>query len=199
MPRTNEKIVPIAQMDFHAIIDAVYPVSKAAEEKLRLHTEEVTLNKHTILLKAGKVASRIYFIKKGVVRAFSDHDDGEITFWFGEEGETILPMRSYVENEKAYENIELLEDCILYGIDISNLRQLFNEHIDIANWGRTLAEKELLKLESRMISRELLSARQRYDTLLQSQPSLLQRVPLKYIASYLGITPVSLSRIRGLK
>ena len=70
--------------------------------------------------------------------------------------------------------------------------------IHIANWGRKLAEKELLKIESRIISSEMMSAKERYDELIKNSPSLIQRVPLKHIASYLGITQVSLSRIRKL-
>lgn len=186
-------------MDFHQIIDNVYPLPDVAREKLAAEIDEIKLEKNTTLLRADKVETHIYFIKQGVVRAFSRYEEKEITFWFGEEGETILSMRSYVENKKGYENVELLEDCVLYQINIGSLKKLFREHIDIANWGRKLAEKELLKIESRMISRELLSAKQRYDALMDAQPSLLQRVPLKYIASYLGITPVSLSRIRGIK
>lgn len=157
----------------------------------------LSLPKQTILLKANRVEQAVYFIKKGIVRAYSEHGSGEITFWFGEEGETVLSMKSYVEQQASYEHIELLEDCELYKIHNSELTKLYHEDIEIANWGRKFAEKELLKIERRMISRELLSAKQRYEQLLELQSTLLQRVPLKYIASYLGITQVSLSRIRG--
>src|SRR5690606_25504806 len=107
--------------------------------------------------------------------------------------------KSYVERSKGYENVELLEDCELYELKIDHLNSLYNQDIHIANWGRRLAEKELLKIESRIVSTELLSAKERYDRLMSNSPSLIQRVPLKYIASYLGITPVSLSRIRKEK
>lgn len=147
-------------------------------------------------MKAERAEKNIYFIKKGVVRAFSPQDGQEITFWFGEEGETVLSMRSYVENKKGYENIELLEDCRLYKLKTEDLNRLYNQDIYIANWGRKLAEKELLKIESRILSSQLLSAKERYERLMRDSPSLLQRVPLKYIASYLGMTQVSLSRIR---
>lgn len=147
-------------------------------------------------MRADKVETSIFFIKKGIVRAYAIPDDNEITFWFGEEGQPILSMKSYVENQKGYENIELLEDCELYELKVEDLNNLYNQDIHIANWGRRLAEKELLKLESRIISSELRSATDRYDELITNSPSLIQRVPLKHIASYLGITPVSLSRIR---
>ncbi len=186
-------------MNIDQIINNIAPLGQHAKAKLTAEVTLVSFPKSTILLKAEKVEQDVYFIKKGVVRAFSEFEEGEITFWFGEEGETVLSMRSYIEQQKSYENIELLEDCDLYKIRIDTLKKLYQEDIEIANWGRILAEKELLKIEGRMISRELLSAKQRYDKLMEQQSSLLQRVPLKYIASYLGITQVSLSRIRSIK
>ncbi|MFZ4861435.1 Crp/Fnr family transcriptional regulator [Sphingobacterium sp. Mn56C] len=183
-------------MTLESIINKIYNIPLSSRSLLAEHIEEMSLTKGKILLKANKVEHAIYLIKSGIVRAYSDHEDGEITFWFGEEGEAILSMKSYVQNARSYENIELLEDCVLYKISIHTLTQFYEKDIHIANWGRKLAENELLKVEERLISRELLSAKQRYDKLLEQQPSLLKRVPLKHIASYLGITPVSLSRIR---
>lgn len=106
-------------------------------------------------------------------------------------------MKSYVENERGYEDIELLEDCELYELKTEKLQKLFEEDLYIANWGRKFAEKELIKTEERLISRQVKSATIRYQELLSNSPSLIQRVQLGYIASYLGITQVSLSRIRA--
>lgn len=178
------------------IITEIFPISKDAQNHLMNLMEEKHFEKGTLLMKANRLEKHIYLVKKGIVRAYSDHEDGEITFWFGEEGSAVLSMKSYVENKKSYENIELLEAGTLYEISIEKLQLLFEQNIEVANWGRKLAERELLKLETRMISRELLSARLRYEEILIHCPSLIKRVSLKYIASYLGITPVSLSRIR---
>ena len=178
------------------IITEIFPISKDAQNHLMNLMEEKHFEKGTLLMKANRLEKHIYLVKKGIVRAYSDHEDGEITFWFGEEGSAVLSMKSYVENKKSYENIELLEAGILYEISIEKLQLLFEQNIEVANWGRKLAERELLKLETRMISRELLSARLRYEEILIHCPSLIKRVSLIYIASYLGITPVSLSRIR---
>lgn len=178
------------------IITHIFPISEEAQSKLMDLMEKKHFEKGTLLMKADRLEKYIYLVEKGIVRAYSDHEEGEITFWFGEEGSTVLSMRSYVENKKSYENIELLEASVLYEISVKRLQLLFEQDIEVANWGRKLAERELLKLETRVISRELLSAKERYEELMRSQPSLIQRVSLKYIASYLGITPVSLSRIR---
>jgi len=186
-------------IDINQIIDDIYPIREEAKGKIRELVREIGLPKNTIIIEADKVEKYIYFIKNGVVRAYSEHEKGEITFWFGEEGEVLLSMKSYVDGERGYENIELLVNCSLYRIEIVKLKQLFREDIDVANWARKLAEKELLKIEHRVISRELLSAKQRYNDLIKNRPGLLKRVPLKHIASYLGITQVSLSRIRREK
>ncbi len=106
-------------------------------------------------------------------------------------------MRSYVENKPGYENIELLEACELYELKIDNLRKLYQQDIHIANWGRRLAEQELIKTEERLISRQVRAAGERYKDLMKQHPEFLQRIQLGYIASYLGITQVSLSRIRA--
>lgn len=184
-------------MSIDQIIDSVFPLPAAARRILRENVSEVSYPKGHILLKADKVETNIYFIKKGVVRAYADSDDHQITFWFGKEGDIIISMRSYVENQKGYENIELLEDCDLYELGISNLRALFERDIHIANWGRRFAEQELIKTEERFISRQVRAASERYRELLKNHPRLIQRVQLSHIASYLGITRVSLSRIRA--
>lgn len=139
----------------------------------------------------------MYFIKKGIVRAYAHQNDHEITFWFGREGETVISMNSYLNHEPGYEDIELLEDCELYALKTTDLHQLYEQDIHMANWGRKFAERELLRTEARLISRQFSTASERYRELLHTNPDLLQRVPLGHIASYLGITQVSLSRIRA--
>ena len=106
-------------------------------------------------------------------------------------------MKSFVNDEKGYETIELMEDSVLYMLERGQLYRLFEEDIHIANWGRKFAEKELLKTEERLIPLLFTTASERYRKLLRDNPELLLRLPLECLASYLGITPVSLSRIRA--
>ncbi|MBA5791987.1 Crp/Fnr family transcriptional regulator [Flavobacterium sp. xlx-214] len=186
-------------MTIDIILDQIYEMPITSKEQLKKHISEIHFTKNHLLMQANCVEQNIYFIKKGVVRAFAPFVEQDITFWFGEEAATILSMKSYVEGKKGYENIELIENCELYELNIEVLRKLFQEDIHIANWGRRLAEKELLKIESRLISAKMKSAKERYDELMEISPSLIQRVPLKHIASYLSITQVSLSRIRKIK
>lgn len=184
-------------MDINAILDAVYPLPASSRSKLEACAQEVSYPKGHILIRAEKIEPAIFFIKKGIVRAYTTFSENEITFWFGQEGDPVISMNSYIDNSKGYEDIELLEDTVLYQISSKQLQTFFNEDLYIANWGRKLAEKELIKTEERLINMQFKTATQRYISLLQQQPRLLQRVSLGHIASYLGITQVSLSRIRA--
>lgn len=184
-------------MTIEQIIDRVYPVPAAARHQLTTAFQPIRYPKGHLLMKAGKVEPDIYFISRGIVRAFVYQHNHKITFWFGSEGDTVLSMRSYVERQPGYEHIELLEDCLLYRLSTNDLEVLFRENIQIANWGRKLAERELIKTEERLISRQFSTATERYKALLEEHPDLVKRVQLGHIASYLGITQVSLSRIRA--
>ncbi|SHG57370.1 Crp/Fnr family transcriptional regulator [Pedobacter caeni] len=184
-------------MNLDEILDAIYLLPKDSKAKLRDLVTEVTFPKGHILLREEKVERSIYFIKKGIVRAFSIKPEKEHTFWFGSEGETAMSMQSYINDLKGYESIQLLEYSELYKLNTAALKKLFSEDIHISNWGRRFAELELVKTEERLISQQFHTALERYTVLVASNPDLIQRVQLGLIASYLGITQVSLSRIRA--
>lgn len=184
-------------MQISNVLDKVCKLSLTSKSKIIEAITEVEYPKGYCLLNADKVERNIYFIRKGIVRAYTLSEDDEVTFWFGKEGDTVVSMRSYVSNKKGYENIELLEDCILYKLNVNTLNHLYTTDVEIANWGRKFAEQELLKTEERLIARQFKTAKERYSDLINNQPELLQRIQLSHIASYLGITQVSLSRIRA--
>lgn len=184
-------------MNIDIILDQIYPLPESSRLSLKKHITEISHPKNFCLMEADKIIPYIFFIKKGIVRAYASTAENDITFWFGSEGETVISMKSYVEDKPGYENIELLEDCELYKLETESLRKLFNEDIHIANWGRRFAERELVKTEELIISRQFKTALERYKDLMRDKSDLLKRVQLGYIASYLGITQVSLSRIRA--
>lgn len=184
-------------MEIEQILNQISPLSSQSIQLIADKIQLIRLSKNTTLIDADKVEKKLYFIKKGIVRAYTIDDGKEITFWFGKEGDLILSMRSYVENKIGYETIELMEDCELYEIKSFDLQLFYATNLEIANWGRKLAEIELIKTEERFISRQLGTAIDRYKKLLEENPSLINRVQLGYIASYLGISQVTLSRIRA--
>lgn len=186
-------------MEIDAIIQSVYPISEAAIQEIVDISTLISLPKGHVLFRPQKNELYIYFMKKGISRAFSHNDDQEVTFWFGQEGDILLSLRNYVEAKPSYETVELLEDSELYQIRSADLHKLYEKNLEIANWGRKLAERELIQTENLFISRQFKCGSQRYHELIDTCPSLLQRVSLGIIASYLGITQVTLSRIRAEK
>lgn len=184
-------------MDIREILDKIYVLPPDAAEQLIGSLSVRQCRKGVCLLAAGKVEPDVFFISRGVARAYVCSGDRKVTFWIGTEGAVLLSLKSYVNDEPGYETIELLEDSVVYVLKRSELKRLLATDIHVANWARRLAETEFLRTEERLIPFLFTTAAQRYETLLKSNPALLQRIPLETLASYLGITPVSLSRIRA--
>ncbi len=178
-------------------ITSVYPLKNDSLNQLIAEMKPIELPKHKILVEAGQVGRSVYFIEKGIARAYCEGKENQITFWFGLEGDFVFSYNSYINGRPGYESIELLENSLLYEIKDNVLQALFRENIELANWGRKLAELELIKLEERYIARLFKSASECYRELLNSSPLLIRRIQLGYIASYLGVTQVTLSRIRS--
>ncbi|UVQ22961.1 hypothetical protein NXX60_00945 [Bacteroides thetaiotaomicron] len=86
-------------------------------------------------------------MKKGMLHAYTHQSDKKVTFWFGKEGDAIFPLQTLYDNRAGYENIELLEDSVLYELSVDKLHNLYLEDIHIANWGRKFAEREYIKSE----------------------------------------------------
>lgn len=186
-----------ASMDIEQIISRTYPLPPSSMERMKAYMQEVELPKGHHVLRMGKVEKDIFFIKRGIARAYTTVDGNDVTFWIGEEGDTLVSMNGYVNNQPGYESMELMEPSVLYVLKHRDLQRLFLDDIHIANWGRRYAETELIATERRLISFLLTDASERYSRLMADNPEYLQRLPLGSIASYLGITQVSLSRIRA--
>ena len=139
-------------MDIKEIINLRYAMPDASLDKLRQCLTEVSYPKGFRVLESGKVEKDIFFIKKGIVRAYTSVDGKDITFWVGKEGATLVSMKGYVNDEPGYETMELMEDSVLYVLERKKLKELFLKDLHIANWGRRYAEMELLAAEERQDS-----------------------------------------------
>ena len=139
-------------MDIHEIINKIYPIPETSMDKLTKHLSKVTYPKGHHILEAGKTETNIFFIEKGIVRAYIPVDGKEVTFWIGKEGSAIVSLKSYVDNQQGYESMELMEESELYLLKRKDLQELFKEDIHIANWGRKFAESEFMQTEERLIS-----------------------------------------------
>lgn len=154
------------------------------------------LKKH-MLIKAGIVDRNYYFIEKGLTRSFCLIDGEEKTTWFSKEGDITFSMLSSYEEKPGYEFVDLLEDSIIYSIPVQSLNSLYEENIEIANWSRLVHQKAFLDLELRHIAMITQSANERYENFIMERSNLNNRINLKYIASFIGVTQVTLSRLRA--
>jgi CRP-like cAMP-binding protein len=186
-------------MDKNDIINGIYEMPEASVDKLAHHLTAMSLPRGSYLLQAGKIERNVFLIAKGIVRAFLPVDGKEITFWIGAEGAAVVSLNSYVNGKCGYETVECLEDTDLYRLKRDELDEMFREDINIANWGRRFAEMEFLKAEEKFTPLLFTTATERYEAFIKNHPDILQRISLEHLASYLGITPVSLSRIRAIK
>lgn len=184
-------------MDINEIIDNTYKLPPISKEAFLKDAVKVLYPKGFHLFWANHKSSKFYLIQKGMIRAYTNHSDKEVTFWFGKEGDAIFPMQTLYDNKPGYENIELLEDSVLFELSVDKLQELYSTDLYIANWGRKFAEKEYIKSEKQFISRQFKTSLERYQELISEYPDIIQRVSLGIIASYLGISQVSLSRIRA--
>lgn len=166
-------------------------------DKLKLIWDEISYPKGYVLIHQDKVERDVYLIKQGIARAYIEVDGRDVSIWFGQENDIILSAQGYVNGKKGYETIELLEESVLYKMNLEQLLRLYKQDIEVCNWARQLIEREFVRTEHRLISNLSMTATERYLQLLKEKPEILQRVQLRYIASYLGISSEHLSRIRA--
>ena len=150
-----------------------------------------------MLLIQGNVCRHLYFLEKGALRGFYNLDGKEITHWFGFENDFVTSFHSFITGEPAVENIQLLEGSILWAISKETLNTLLDTHHDMERLLRIAYEKYYIRLEERFVNAQFKTAKERYEELILQTPHILERVPLGFIASYLGISQETLSRIRS--
>ncbi len=174
-----------------------YPVSDASLELLFSKMKRLDLPKKHLLIRGGVIDRHVYFIEKGFARSYVLHDGKEVTIWFSREGDFTFAMKDLYHNEPGYEYVELLEDSVLYSLPVRELNALYETNIEIANWSRVAHQECLLFMDQHHNNRLFLSAKERYELLIKELPDVVQRANQYYVASYLGITPQHLSRLRA--
>jgi CRP-like cAMP-binding protein len=164
---------------------------------LHQHFEQVVLSKNHHLIKEGKTCRHLYFLEQGALRGYYNVDGKEITHWFAFEQDFVTSFHSFITGQPAVENIQLLEGCILWAVSKESFTHLLNQYHEIEKIFRIALEKYYIRLEERYVNAQFKSAAERYQTMLQQTPHIIERVPLGHIASYLGISQETLSRVRS--
>lgn len=177
-------------------IQNITPINDSDWQFFSSKLQEVELKKHSIILKLGAVENHLSFITKGIVRFYVPGEEVDLTFGFLFENEFVTGYDSFLTQTPSEYQIETLTDAILWKISHKDLKEVY-EKTSVGNIiGRKMAENMFLIKSKRELSLLSKTAEERYLDLFSDRPKLLQQIPLKYIASYIGVTPQALSRIR---
>ncbi|GAB3414049.1 Crp/Fnr family transcriptional regulator [Niabella aquatica] len=175
-----------------------HPLFTEAElQTLAAAHEPVEVTKGSIILREGKMANEYYVLQKGLARAYVyDYNNDEITTEFFTEGELVISTSSLFQRTLSQENIQTVTDCVLWKMEFESFQKLFHAMPGLVEWGRLWFTSQLFIIKQRSLDMVRETATNRYLKLLKEKPEIIQYVPLKQIASYLGVTDTSLSRIR---
>ena len=181
-----------------SMLNDLQHLSPALSERLSSVLMEMKIKKKEYLVREGQISSNVYFVQKGLIRAYYINEEGEeITNWFMKEGDVIFSVESFLEQAPSEEYIMALEDLDLLYISHHELQSIYKELSEFNYHGRVLTEKYYMLSIRRERSLKKKTPMERYQLLLEQEPHLLTRAPLQYIATYLGMTPEKLSKIRA--
>lgn len=176
---------------------AIYPISDSAALAVAQHFHPVPISKGSYFLAAGQRSPYYLFLEQGFMRSFLFDTEGEeVTTNLYPPGNVVFEPASFFQHVPSQESFQAVTDCTGWQIGFEELNNLFHTLPHFREAGRAILVQSLVSLKIRTLSMLAQTAEQRYAALLHQQPEICQQVPLKYIASFLGITDTSLSRIR---
>lgn len=171
------------------------PLEKAQEIAAQFRPR--TVKRHEYLLEEGRIGKEAFYIETGFMRVFvNDPDGNDVTINIFQPNSFMNNLVSFFRREPSEENVQAVTDCAVWAISYDALQTLFHGMPEFREFGRMMLIMSNLSLQDRIVSMIRNTAEERYAALIQSKPEVFQHVPLKIIASYLGITDTSLSRIR---
>lgn len=172
-------------------------------DELREHLASILVRKEftgkQFLLRAGHVSRCLYFIESGLIRSYYMHGDRDITAWFMKENDMAISVYSFFCQTPSTENIQALENTIVHYITYEALQQVYKNFVSFNTNMRKILQHDCRMSEKRTRSIQSIKAKERYAFLAAEQPELLQRVPAKYLASYLGLTEATFCNIKKVK
>ena len=179
------------------IISQTVPLTETDVKLCDTYFELITISKNSIIEEQDKTPQYLYFIASGFMRLFYYDENGdEITSHISSGNSFFASFLSFINQKKAKENVECITECDLLKISRPNLVTLIESSENFKNFSLIIFEQAIASTEIRANDLATLVAEQRYKKLMETQPTILQNVPIQYIASFLGIKPQSLSRIR---
>jgi len=182
---------------FFAILSEFVNLSAESRDALASVVKRLELPKGYILVKEDTVCNYLYFVEKGLTRTYYFKDGKDVTDWISAENSFACSIVSFITRKPDRRIIELLEPSVLHAINYDKLEELYSRFHEIERLGRRLVSSGLVQMQQKFDDLHFATAIERYQTLMKTNPTHILRVPLGMIASYLGITQETLSRIRS--
>lgn len=179
------------------IIDPKGILSPAMSELFNEAFVEEKYKKGALLLEVGRVCQKVYIVKEGLLRSFYYKDGKDVTHWFAAESQALSALDSFFKRRPCDYSIDVLEDSLVYTITLDRLNALFDAHHEIERFARLFITEMIIQVSDKVKDLQFRTGLERYRLLLKKHPNIIQRAPLGKVASYLGITQQSLSRIRA--
>jgi CRP-like cAMP-binding protein len=173
-----------------------FPVSKETLNEIGPLFKREELLKGDYFVKVGHPARKLGFIESGLVRIYAPSEEKEVTQWISTPGYFITELSSFVFQNPARLNLQALEDCIIWSMSKDDHHQLCKNNAEWNEIDKKFIAKCFVILEDRIFSHLYMTAEERFKQLMDFQPELFNKVPLQYLASMLGMTPETLSRMR---
>ena len=171
-------------------------VSDDLEKELIARSIPITVKKGAFLHKAASICKKTYWIQKGLLRTYYLKDGKEITDVFASEGEWITSVQSFIKNEPDQNYLQAIENSEVYALSQDDLMFLFQNFPEMERFGRITMSMNYIRLSEKLESYQFTLAKDKYVHFCKVYDSILHRLPLGMVASYIGITQETLSRIR---
>lgn len=182
--------------EIRKFIENITPINNSDWHFFSSKLKKVKIKKKTVLLEVGKTERHLSFISKGVVRLYIPRVENDLTFGFVFENEFVSAYDAFLTQLPSEYQIETLTETELWRISYKDLNKVYKNTTNGNIIGRKMAENMFLLKSKRELSLLSKTVQERYLDLFSDRPKLLQEIPLKYVASYIGVTPQALSRIR---
>ncbi len=192
-------VVPMLDEVLQRITQNISPLSVVALADVKRLAKIREVPKNEVLVREGDYSYELYYVVKGGARAYYLKDGKTISDWFAFENDFISSIVSFFLQVPSQHYIETLEDTTFMVLQLKDIELLCDKHHDFERLGRLSTTKTMLQLQQRIVSLQFKTSKERYDSLLEKYPKIELRAPLGDIASYLGITQETLSRLRNRK